>query len=227
MKVIIYNMYVCKPWKVERLLEEQADFYIVPELGNENNVSLPEGWAMRWFGDESFCDWKGLGVIWNTKHKCVVPDWWNPAHKFILPVIMDDEYLMLAMWPTVRKEYEVHSYPVIAWNALSEYEPYLGQFKTVIAGDFNCYVGQNGERKKDANIRSIYGWLAERGFVSAYHASTHEALDEESVTTLYFSKNQARNFFIDYTFTNIAYKKFQLIDWGRDFSDHTGQLLEI
>lgn len=184
MKVIIYNMYVCKQWKVERLLEEQADFYIVP-------------------------------------------DWWNPAHKFILPVIMDDEYLMLAMWPTVRKEYEVHSYPVIAWNALSEYEPYLGQFKTVIAGDFNCYVGQNGERKKDANIRSIYGWLAERGFVSAYHDSTHEALDEESVTTLYFSKNQARNFFIDYTFTNIAYKKFQLIDWGRDFSDHTGQLLEI
>lgn len=46
MKVIIYNMYVCKQWKVERLLEEQADFYIVPELGNENNVSLPEGWAM-------------------------------------------------------------------------------------------------------------------------------------------------------------------------------------
>ena len=40
-------------------------------------------------------------------------------------------------------------------------------------------------------------------------------------------EKQARNFFIDYTFTNIAYKKFQLIDWGRDFSDHTGQLLAI
>lgn len=226
MKVIIYNMYVSKQWKVNKLLEEQADFYIVPELGNENNVSIPEGWEMKWFGDESFCDWKGLGVIWNTKHKCVIPEWWNPAHKFILPVVMDDEYLMLAMWPTVRKEYEVHSYPVIAWNAISEYEPYISQYKTVIAGDFNCYVGQSGERKKDANIHSITEWLDSRGFVSAYHKTSGEQLDEESRTTLFF-KNQTRNFFIDYTFTNIDKFSFRLIDWGREFSDHCGQELQI
>lgn len=217
-------MHLCKQWKVDRLLEEKADFYIVPELGNENKVSLPEGWAMCWFGDESFCDWKGLGVIWNTKHKCVVPEWWNLAHKFILPVMVDDEYLMLAMWPTVRKGDAVRYYPVIVWNALSEYEPYIKQYKSVIAGDFNCFIGQNGERKKDANIRSITEWLKDRGYVSAYHESTGEKLDEESTTTLYI-KNQRRNFFIDYTFTNIAISRFRLIDWGREFSDHCGQEL--
>lgn len=227
MKVIIYNMYVCKQWKVDRLLEEKADFYIVPELGNENNVTLPEGWKMRWFGDESFCDWKGLGVIWNEKkHHCSVPVWWNPEHKFVLPIIMDDEYLILAMWPTIRKEYAVRSYPVIAWNALSEYECYINQYKSVIAGDFNCFVGQNGERKRDAKILSITEWLKERGYVSAYHQLTGEQLNEESVTTLFF-KNQTRNFFIDYTFTNIDFTKFQLIDWGREFSDHCGQVLEF
>lgn len=104
---------------------------------------------------------------------------------------------------------------------------------TIIAGDMNCYVGQGGERKR-CSIRTIVDWLAGRGFKSAYHKTTCETLGEETHKTLNY-RNQGKHFFhIDYAFTNVPIRAFNLTPWNGDgwanapiSSDHSFITLEI
>ena len=222
MKIIAYNINLSSQEKIDRILEHDADVYILPEIACKPSVSLPEGYQMEWTGDIPH---KGLGVIWKPSVKVEVPKWFNPKLQYFLPLMIDG-YLIIAAWPTTTEQNSPMKYPEIAMKALQEYAPYIKQFPTIVSGDMNLYKGQSGETKK-FSIQAICDFLKQMNVVSVYHEMTDEVLGTESCATYYhqFKKNQP--FFIDYTFSSIPVKSFRIGEWDSDISDHVPQFIEI
>ena len=95
-----------------------------------------------------------------------------------------------------------------------------------MAGDMNCYKGQSGETKR-YSIQAVFDMMEEWGFKSAYHQKTGETLGKESMATYYHLFKEEPKFFLDYAFSNIPIKDFQLFEWNKEISDHVGQMIEI
>ena len=65
------------------------------------------------------------------------------------------------------------------------------------------------------------------GLTSAYHQLKGEALGKETVPTYYHHFRESQKFFIDYTFSSLPLKSYQLGEWDRTISDHVPQFIEI
>ena len=222
MKIIAYNINRYSQEKVDKILAMGADVFILPEVACPKLVNLPEGYQMEWMGNN---DWKGLGVIWKTKLKVNVPEWYNPKLEFMLPLMVDKK-LIMAAWPTRTDRNAPRDYPQIAMEALQYYEPRLTKLKTIILGDMNCYKGQSGERY-GYSIEAIVNYLQGLGLKSAYHEMTGESIGSETKGTYHHWFRENMTFFLDYTFTNIPLKSYSLMEWDREISDHVGQVFEI
>ena len=222
MKIISYNISRFSQEKLDHILSNKADIYILPEMACSQMVSLPEGYKMEWMGD---IDFKGLGIVWSSRLNAERPNWFKPKHQYFLPLLVEGT-LIMAAWPTTTEQNRPKRYPQIALEALMDYEPYINEHPTVIIGDMNCYKGQSGETK-EFSIQAIFDLMEEWGFKSAYHHKTGEALGKESLTTYHHLFKEESRFFLDYAFTNIPIKDFQLFEWDREISDHVGQLIEI
>lgn len=65
MKIVSYNISDSKPWKIERLLQMDADVLVVPEITCPEDAHLPEGLEMEWKGIDYVHyqkKWRGLGI---------------------------------------------------------------------------------------------------------------------------------------------------------------------
>ena len=51
MKIISFNISRFSQEKLDHILSNKADIYILPELASPQMVSLPEGYKMEWMGD--------------------------------------------------------------------------------------------------------------------------------------------------------------------------------
>jgi hypothetical protein len=222
MKILSYNINRFTKEKLDKILLCNADVYILPEIACPNQVRLPDKYRMEWMGDYDF---KGLGILWKSNLKAVVPQWFNPIHKYFLPLIIEGK-LILAAWPTRTANNAPKDYPQIALEALQYYAPYLKDYPTIISGDMNCYKGQAGETKQ-FNIAAIFDYLESMGYVSIYHHKTDETLGKESVATYYHRFNEKAPFFLDYTFSNVPIKSYALCEWDKETSDHVAQIIEI
>ena len=86
MRILSYNINRFSQEKLTKVLQLEADVYILPELANQSLVHLPTGYNMEWMGD---IDFKGLGVIWKSGMKVETPQWFNPRHEYLLPLVID------------------------------------------------------------------------------------------------------------------------------------------
>ena len=222
MRILSYNINRFSQEKLEKVLQFDADVYILPELANHSLVRLPAGYQTEWMGEYDF---KGLGVIWKAGAKIEIPQWFNPTHEYFLPIVVDG-ILVVAAWPTKTERNKPKSYPQIVFEAICEYAPYFKQYPVIISGDMNCYKGQSGETKR-YSIESVVDFLSRPGFVSVYHHQTGEAVGEESTATYYHQFKESLPFFLDYTFANIPVKEYRLLEWDAEVSDHVAQYLEI
>lgn len=222
MKIISYNICQSSQEKLEKVIASKADIYILPELANSSRLIFPNNYQAQWMGDN---DRKGLGVVWKSELNSKLPKWFNPNHKFIIPLLFG-EMLVVAAWPTKTESNKGKSYPRILMEALEEYAPFLKQQPTIISGDLNCFMGQQ-EATKRFSIETICNFLNSLGFVSAYHQTTRETIGKESVATYYHNFNKNRPFFLDYTFLNFPYKSYYLGEWNEEISDHVPQYLEF
>ena len=222
MKILSYNINRSTQEKIDKIMQFNADVFILPEVACPSQVKVPEGYRMEWMGNYDF---KGLGVIWKSGMKAEIPQWYNPCHQYFLPIIIDDK-LIMAAWPTRTDDNAPKDYPQIAMEALQEYAPYLKKFPAVISGDMNCYKGQAGETKQ-YSIETIFSFLEGMGYVSAYHQKTGELLDRESRATYYHRFSENSPFFLDYTFSNMVIKSYVLCEWDKDISDHAAQMIEV
>jgi len=222
MRILSYNINRFSHEKLGKVLQLEADVYILPELANQLLVHLPAGYNMEWMGD---LDFKGLGVIWKSGMNVEIPQWFNPRHKYLLPLVIDGIFI-IAAWPTKTERNKLKSYPQIAMEALGEYVPHFMQYPAIISGDMNCYKRQSGETMQ-FSINSIVDFLSSHGIVSVYHLQTGEAIGEESTATYYHQFKKNLPFFPDYTFANIPVKDYRLMRWDAELSDHVAQYFEI
>jgi hypothetical protein len=222
MKLLSYNINQFAQVKIDKIMQFDADVFILPEIARPSQVKIPEGYRMEWMGSYDF---KGLGVMWKSGMKAEVPQWCNPSHQYFLPIIIENK-LIMAAWPTRSDENAPKDYPQIAMEALQEYAPYLKEHPSIISGDMNCYKGQAGETKR-YSIENIFRFLGCMGFVSIYHQRTGELLGKESRATYYHRFNENSPFFHDYTFSNVAIKSYALCEWNKEISDHVAQMIEV
>ena len=224
MKIVSWNINDSMPWKIDHLLGLNADVLVAPEITCPEDAQLPNSLEMKWYGIEYFYRekrWKGLGIIWK-KGNGFVPKWFNTDMRYAIPLIVD-EYLILGFWPTKpTDDKEKKSYPQIAQEMILEYAPHFKEYKTLVIGDFNCYVNQYDANKKYGDILRVNDLLASYGLQSLYHQMTGEELGHESTATYYHRFNEKAPFFLDYAYTNFPVSSFRMFPWNKEMSDHVG-----
>ena len=230
MRILSYNISDSKQWKIDRLFEFDADVLVVPEITCPEQAKLPDGYEMVWKGItwQYACKdkWKGLGVIWK-KGEGEIPNWYNPNLFYAIPLLIND-ILILAIWPTKRKGVtDKKLYPQIVHELINEYAPYFDSKKVIVIGDFNCYVNQRDNSKEYGDILRVNEKLSGLGLKSAYHQTTGEVFGKELVSTYYHTFRSDMPFFIDYAYTNMEIKGYELMPWDKKLSDHVGQILTV
>ena len=148
MKILSYNIHRCNQEKIDNILPRGADIMVLPECACPDQVSLPDGYEMTWVG---IYDFKGLGVIWKSSVKCEVAPWADAEHKYMIPLIVDDKWLLLAAWPTIVPDIK-KTYPQILLECWTAYSDHIKEMPTIITGDFNCYIGQSGVSKQSGTF---------------------------------------------------------------------------
>lgn len=225
MKILSYNIHRCSQEKIDYVLSRGADIMVLPECACPEQVTLPDGYAMTWQGDDA-TKWKGLGVIWKRTVRCRVADWYEDSHKYMIPLIIEDKWLLLAAWPTMLPT-EKKSYPQILLDCLKAYSHYIKAMPTMITGDFNCYIGQGGVSKQTGTFEQCIACMRELRLHSEYHERTQEEFGKESCFTYHHQFKEDMPFFLDYTFTNIPLFAYMIGGWERKVSDHNAQIIVI
>lgn len=227
MKIVSYNINDSSPRKIEHLLGLNADVLVVPEITCPEEANLPEQYEMAWCGIDYFFHeekWKGLGLIWK-KRLGYIPEWYNRELMYAIPLIVND-YLILGVWPTKpTDERPKKTYPQIAQEIIEEYAHHFKDYKTLVIGDFNCYVNQFDAKKKFGDMIRINEVLESFGLYSLYHQQTGELLGQETTATYYHRFHESEPFFLDYAYTNFPVASFRMFPWNKEMSDHVG--LEI
>lgn len=215
MKIISYNISACTQQKLDKLLEQKADVYVIPEMAK--NVKIPDGYFMKWTGNYKS---KGLGTVFNN---AVVTESFDETLPYAIPIKYEDLFI-LAFWPTKIENNQ--TYTKIARKIIEHYADDLKQNDSIITGDFNLYH-KNGSPNKAADILEINDLLNSLGFKSTYHELRGEAFGNESKKTYFHRFNEYDTFFLDYTYSNFPIKKYELLPWDKVFSDHRGQVIEF
>jgi len=105
------------------------------------------------------------------------------------------ELHLLAVW--TRKE---HDYVRGLDEALTVYTSFLMAAPAVVIGDFNANAIWDAPKKKTDFSRVAKRLTEQFGLVSAYHARSGEAYGSETQATLYFMRQRARPYHLDYCF---------------------------
>ena len=217
---------MCTQKKIDRVLDMDADLYVLPECANRHLVMLPDGYNMIWTGDDEIPQ-KGLGVIWKKELSVsVVVDYRKIRHHLPLMVqCYDRQLFVLACWPTIRKE--TKSYPQLLLEAMREYGQYFDRYPALAMGDFNCFIGQGGVRKSTGTFQDCIKLFETHGMKSAYHELSGEEFGKESEPTFFWRFKEDSRFFIDYTFTNTPLLSYSIGPWEKEISDHRPQIIEL
>lgn len=226
MKILSYNINRSNQTKVDKVLAMDADIMVLPECAVQSQIQLPQGYEMTWMGLASICDWKGLGVIWKDNIKISVAPWFNEEHKYILPLLVNDDLLLIAAWPTIITGIK-KTYPQILLETLKEYESHIRKYPTLICGDYNCFTNQSGVSKKTGTFEQCIDYMDSLGLHSLYHTLTGEMYGKETKATYFHQFKEDMPFFIDYVFTNMNVLSYELCSWDKELSDHCPQMIEL
>lgn len=201
MKVVTWNCNGAFRKKFERIVELNADIYVIQECENpiESKHKEYQNWAENyiWKGDTKN---KGLAIFAKPEIKLEELDWTNKFRdhsvKHFLPCKINDDFDLLAVWTHKNN---------------SQYFDYIGQFwkylqvnkknfkEIILAGDFNSSAIWH-HYDKWWNHSDVINELAEIGIESFYHKFTGELQGKESKPTLFFQRNKEKQYHIDYIF---------------------------
>lgn len=227
MKVLSYNISWFKQEKVDwALANNGVDAFVIPECANKDKTKIPKEYSFYWVGDYEN---KGLGVIVSNKYKHIIPSWYKANLSYAIPVLIDDEYLLLAVWSTIIKGKTSNSYIDLLLDILEYYKTYIEQYKTIIIGDYNIISTPSKPQGNKQHSTEVFDWMKHHNLVSAHHAILNEEYGKESNPTYYHMYRENSKFFIDYAFTNAEIVNYKLFSWDETnrMSDHVPIIVEI
>ena len=209
--------------KFSLLQEICADIIVVQECENPEvtDDATYKKFAENhiWRGDKPG---KGLGIFAKSNIKIEQLEWDNHLLRHFIPVRINEDFILLAVWAC--RPY-IEEYAVYQDIHYDKYENSM-----IIIGDFNSNKIWDNKRVEYRSHSSVVGKLSYKGLHSAYHFSTGEDSGGEETGTFYLYRNIDRKYHIDYCFIDPKkIKDFAIL--GRDFwlkySDHIPIVLEI
>ena len=195
MKIVTWNANGRFVKNFETILKEDenskdADIYIIQECTNPS-VSNSEDYAelgskyywVDWVGDDEKPEY-GLGII--AKKETVEMKVWDLDDKglrYFIPVTVNDDFNLLAVWTNIDKGESNAKYPKLITNYYEEHKD-SGFFNEdmIICGDFNC--DKRAENKYHGeNVDEMIDKLSEINLVDVYHDIEGEEEGKESIPT--------------------------------------------
>lgn len=215
MKIVSWNCNGKFREKFDIISRLDADIYVIQECENpvECNDDGYRQFASNhlWIGERKN---KGLGIFWRESIHIELNDWPAYCLRNFLSVKVNHQFNLLAVWACKPYIEEYYIYQCINFENIKNYD-------IVIIGDFNSnkiWDKETGTR----NHSKVVNELESVGIKSVYHATTHELQGEEKKNTFYLFRHLDKGYHIDYCFSNMANKEFDVIDnydW-LSYSDH-------
>jgi exonuclease III len=230
MKVATWNCAMALQKKFQKLLTLDADILIIQECSQPfiEQINRSEGWSCVWFGNNLN---KGLAVLvrapWTIREAHALNPKW--AGKLVIdgPTCIE----LFPVWacksnsPAAEYIEQVHLLlDIIEQTSLSPF--------TIVVGDFNSNSKWDGDYGLN-NHSAAVDRFRKLGLESAYHVFSKEPQGAERHPTLWFRKNIATDYHIDYAFlSRPLVSKLRGVEVGRcedwlSLSDHAPVLVEL
>lgn len=248
MKIVSWNCHGALRNKLAIVDQLQADLLIAQECEDpENSIETYREWAgdYLWVGDSVH---KGIGVFpkngntvkkldWNRQFSVKgfsssspAMNWSSHELKLFLPFLLNDTYLMLAVW-TKGKDDLVFGYIGQFWKYMQIHAQDFQCPNSIIIGDFNSNTRWD---KPDSwwNHSDVVQHLESIGVVSLYHQQSGEVQGQETQATFYMQRKLEKPYHIDYAFISRDLCKRSKLEIGDaetwlSFSDHLPLVLTV
>ncbi len=200
MKIVAWNCNGNFDTKIKRIKEFSADIYVISECENPSNYDYQkyEDFACKhyWVGDNNY----GLGIFAkdDVELECVKLD--NKGLKYFLPVRVNDDFNLLAVWTYIDKGESNAKYPKLITKYYEEHKD-SGFFNEdiVMCGDFNCDKKLKNKTHGE-NVDEMMDKLSEINLIDVYQDIYDENQGEESKATFYMYKHSDKPYHLDHVF---------------------------
>lgn len=207
MKIITWNCNMAFRKKADFILVHNPDILIVPECEHPDKLKFGKDTLIPtdvfWFGTNLN---KGLAIFSYSKYRFKLLDIHNQEFKNILPIEVTGgafNFTLFAIWAN-NPEDKDGAYITQIWKALHYYENFIGDNKTILAGDFNSNSIWDKSWRKD-NHSNVVEKLATKGVLSAYHEFYNQDQGTEEHPTLLMYRHKNRPYHIDYCFASLDF----------------------
>ena len=236
LRIVAWNCNMGLHDKWEHLHALAPDIAIIPECA-EPDVLRRRAPEFQ-FSD---CEWqgerndKGLGVfafggVALRRHQS-----WDRQYHLFLPIEVRGPFKLnlLAVWAfNHRAPATVTPNPRTTRSALAHYAPFLKAAPAAVAGDFNASVFWDNQPAYE-RFTDVNSDLHALGLESVYHSVNGHDLGHEPDATLYWQRNLAKRYHIDYIYLPAAWRSVvQSVSVGGaaewvSRSDHAPLVVEV
>lgn len=198
-RIVTWNCNGALRRKLAEIDAIQADILVIQECESPAQFGRDyEIWAGQYVW-EGVNKNKGVGVFVKGNLAIRPLDWPNDGLAQFLPVRINDEFDILAVW-TKQTRNSAFGYIGQFWKYLQLHKEKFSA-KSLICGDFNSNTIWD-KRGRIWNHSECISELEEIGFSSLYHAALKEPQGQESSPTFFLHRNPSKPYHIDYAFAH-------------------------
>lgn len=191
MKIVSWNC--CEKFreKYQFILDQKADIYVIQECenpalyGDEKYKELFSNGF--WLGEIPF---KGVGIFsLNPEIKLEKLDWPNQNRKYFIPVKVNDELNIVAVWAC-------KPYCGMFYDYFQDVQDKINS-KILMIGDFNSNVVLDAHHSSKKSWGTCVNLLNEQGLVDVYNDLTGEEEGKEKKPTFFLARRLDKPFHFD------------------------------
>lgn len=226
MKIVSWNANGRFRDKVEHIIKQDADVYVIMECENPATSKTPAYHDLFknyfWYGQYQY---KGVMVFTlNPDIKLERLDWNDGGKRFFIPVRINDEFTLVGSWACNPYCEELQDWIVAVGDNITD--------ETVIIGDLNSSVvfDTNHFRKTGKSFGMCMELLKTKGLEPMWHYLHKEQHGKESTPTFYLYRHLDKPCHIDHCLAspNLVKQVDILARWQwLALSDHLPLVVEI
>ncbi len=226
MRIVTWNCNLSLSKKLDKLLELNADLYVVQEC--EQEIALPNSFQYIWRGHNTK---KGLGVI-SSGLEISVQSLEDKFWTYFIPINIPSKSIrLLALWAYNHRASRFGElFNGSALSVINQLQTWLESSQSIVIGDFNNSVIWD-KPEGSYNFEDINHKLNNLGLYSAYHKNSSAAFGSEPYATFFHTKNINKPYHIDYCFVeeSLVVERVQVLDFldWRKISDHVPVVVDI
>jgi len=194
------NMALRKKWS--KLVELDADIYVIQECaqGDIQAIEASSGMQCFWMGANKH---KGLGLLVRKPFKAEAFEDTGLTWIGSVGISGPETFRLYPVWTGISKQDRSLRYIRQIHLLINRLEQGNVSGSTVIIGDFNSNTIWDKEHGDRSHSRAVERLMA-LGISSSYHlnASVEQGSENKIAPTIYFRKNRAKPYHIDYCFAS-------------------------